>query len=69
MSFKARLATLAEAVAKSRRFELWVQTEDRQSYQPLRGGGVLTPGQLNERKNLPGVQVMALGWAPAGNDK
>lgn len=68
MSFKVRLATIAESVDKSRRLELWVQIEDGKGYQPLRGGDVLTLAQPTERNTQPGVQVMKLDRAPGTRD-
>jgi hypothetical protein len=66
MSLRARLEAAAKAAYQPRRAEFWVQTEDRQGYERLGTGDppTITPEELAERKQQPGVAVLSFDLAP-----
>jgi hypothetical protein len=72
MSLKARLKAAAKAAYTPRRAEFWVQTEDRQKYERLGREGdplTITPEELAERKQQPGVAVLSFDLAPERRER
>ncbi len=65
---KRRLEAVTREMHGPRWGEVWIQTEDRQGYEPIRSdessGERLTPDELEARKQIPGLVVFAFDFAP-----